>query len=178
MKASMAIENEIVQNIRIRLNITLETMALRTMHSVSAISRYENGQATVPVGYLRAIYNMFTANGLDGDWVKRCMLLQLIAPDLAPNFSDPPAPMSATPQRTPPAGEPRQLISDMLDVLGRLTGVAKLVHRIVDDGRVDPRDDPAIASLMEEGNAVTATINKTVASVQAWRDNAERPRQR
>jgi len=161
----MPFANEVIREVRLSNNIKLESLSRCMGYSTSQINAVENGDRRATIKFVRS---MFHATG-------DLRLVELIAPGVAAQLAE-----SATlkrknrPTRTPPPGDPKQLLPELLSVLEACTAATRYVEQIVRDGRVDESDDTAIAGFMERSNSAVKLLAKANRAMIAWRDETER----
>jgi len=163
----MSLEAEVVRDVRIGRGLKLEAVAMATGVSTSHIDRMELGQATVTIPYVRALFRA----------TRDLRLIQLIEPDALPLSPELASSPPARPQRTPPAGDPRELLPPLLGALKDYALVAETGERVLRDGSVDERDDHLLATIQEHGNRVCSQIGAFNVGLVAWRDADARARQ-
>ena len=167
----MPLENEVARDVRISRGWKLEAVAHLTGYSVSHISAIELGQRRAVPLYLRALWQAT----LD------LRIPQTVAPNVVEVIrqallSDLPATPPQTPERVPPPGDPRELLSRLLAAMSEFTKVAQYAEQIVRDGKIDESDDTAITSYLGHSNHVVQAIADANRALMHWRDQAEQKR--
>jgi len=167
MRRDVSYANELVRVVRESRDLKLKQMALVTGYSTSAINRYELDQAPVPVDYVARLFRH------TGD----LRLVQLVWPGLTVTTQAQAQAQtrSVPPTRTPPAGDPRDLIPRELEALESAASAARYVERVVRDGKVNDNDDHSLTSLLRLHNQMRAIIEQVDRALAAWRQASQQP---
>lgn len=153
--------NQLVREVRESKGLKLKQVAIMTGYSTSAINRYELDQAPVPVDY---VARMFRATG-------DLRLPQLVWPGLTvASDAATPQTRSIPPQRTPPAGDPRQLIPCEIEAIESAAKAARYVERVVRDGMINDNDDHSLTGLQTLHNQIREIIGQVDRALMAWRE--------
>lgn len=171
MKGSMSLLNDLVRQVRETHSLTLEAVALGSDISTSAINRYELGQVEVPFRYVRSLFSM------TGD----LRILRYFSPQIAEVFCciqhqqqcQPVPGNGGKPKRTPPAGDPADLLPRELDLLDGLAKTVRYVQRITADGRIDASDDSAIGNVLKGHERMREVADEVDRALIALRDRVK-----
>lgn len=166
MKGTMGFINQLIRDVREKRDLTLEAAALHCDCSVSAISRWELGEREVPARYVRALFSL----------TRDLRLVQYIDPACQQIMVPSGSVNGKVSARTPPAGDPRDVLPKVIAATRKLTAALEYAERIVRDGLVDESDDQAILASQRSTCEVVALINAYNQAIMAWRDQAEKGR--
>jgi transcriptional regulator with XRE-family HTH domain len=179
MEAGMALINDIVRQAREQSQLTLEACAGFSDYSITQIHRYEQGECEVSFRY---VSRLFAATG--DRRLLACFspgAAEILDQRLASARDDKRGEMqSATPsaQRTPPPGDPADLLRRELDALRQLTDAAQYVQQIVGDGLVDETDNIAIGQLLAKHDQVAAIMSACDRALIAYRNQSPERKRR
>ncbi|HUT14052.1 MAG TPA: helix-turn-helix domain-containing protein [Thermoguttaceae bacterium] len=165
MDPDVSYDSELVRQVRESRGLRLKQVAFATGYTISSIHRYEHGQAPVAYGYASRLFQC------TGD----VRLLQFMAPGVEFKGS---ASAASAPNRTPPPGEPKQLIQLELEAIEETATVARYVYRIVSDNVVNGKDDMAIGHLQAGHNKVRKIFAQVDRALAYWRQQTSKPGQK
>jgi transcriptional regulator with XRE-family HTH domain len=168
MESDMAFSNDLARQVREQSNLCLEVVAQASDVSAKAISRYEHGERELTLRYFRALWlltrDMRLLRYLDCDLPRQLQT--------AGSTAESPAQPQAPARRTPPAGDPRDLLARELKAVEELVAAAQYVQRIVVDGHVDESDHTAIGNLMAKHDEVRAIVDACDRALMQYREQS------
>lgn len=119
----MALENEILNAVRLGFGLKLEAIAMQTGFSTAHVARIMAGESRVTVEFLRAFYAKWPSP----------MIIRLIDPDYEPAR---PRPQRRPPEVVPVIRNPRDCIRHCCELMHRFVAFTETIDAIVADNKV------------------------------------------
>lgn len=159
MDPDMALEKELIREIRTDRGWTIEHVAIMTGYSKSHVHRFEcaeNG-AVVPVHYLAGLFRA----------TRDPRIPQLIMPGLQVCHVGEPQPVTVP-------DNPMDLLVQEMEAHKQSGKLIEYLYRIVRDQRVDERDDQVLNDYAESCNRLQALMNRNRLALHAMREHARK----